>query len=457
MSIIMDFTTTAMARPDIVHDTYATFSKNLEGIDLKQCRLFINIDPLPVDGDREKVVKVGKKFFGEVYANLPDKPNYTEAYNWIWSNAETKFIFNLEDDWGLMEPVSIPMLLKYFDDGLYPELLEVALRAYTYPYKSCPTSPSIMHERFYKAVGGKLNPKVNPEMQLRGNRFGIFMPARSLGVRHEGRIICYPEDTKRVILKDLGRVWLEKSEYAKPNIQKDQFVAWIKKDKKHKDELTVLADKFDCDKGTIKHNYTVFYNKYFHSIRNDQFNMLEIGYGGGLSTKMWLYYFQNIMLYIFYYKKRPQEFSKKGHILRRYTNEGRLKYVQGDQWNAKHLKQLDGDYKIIIDDGTHVTEDVQFTMGHLFKRLEPGGIYVIEDLDCNRKHNPVFGYEAPTVISLLKEAKYDTGKLTNRLVSREMEAELNEWISSIDIFMGKIAFIRKKKDKKHMGIKGIRW
>jgi len=47
MSIIMDFTTTAMVRPHILDRTLGSFSKNLQDVNLKECRLVINIDPLP--------------------------------------------------------------------------------------------------------------------------------------------------------------------------------------------------------------------------------------------------------------------------------------------------------------------------------------------------------------------------------------------------------------------------
>jgi len=228
--MIMDFTTTAMARPDIVDKTYTTFSKNLKGINLKECRLFINIDPLPKDIDRKKVTEVAQKHFKEVYSNYPDKPNYTAAYNWIWSSAESEFIFNLEDDWELLREISVPELLKYFKK--YPYLMEVALRAYSYKYKACPTSPSIMHSRYYKAVAGKLNEKINPEIQLRGKNFGIEMPAPRFKISWKGKIIAYPEQNKEelIILKDLGREWLKKSEFKRPKGKKG-FTTWEIKNK----------------------------------------------------------------------------------------------------------------------------------------------------------------------------------------------------------------------------------
>lgn len=227
MSIIMDFTTPAVARPYLIDQTYSSFSKNLKGIDLKQCRLFINIDPFPEDVKRKNVVKVAQKYFKEVHYNYGEVGNFTAACNWIWSNADTKFIFHLEDDWELISEVNLAKILKYFDK--YPNLLQVALRAYHYPYRSVALSPGIMHERLYKAVAGKLDPNKNPESQMRGEKYGIKMPARSLKISYKGLVIAYPEKIKTRVIRDLGRGWMKSSQYRKPDVSKSNFITWIKK------------------------------------------------------------------------------------------------------------------------------------------------------------------------------------------------------------------------------------
>ncbi len=226
MSIVMDFTTTAMARPDVIYKTYKSFSKNLVGIDLKECRLFINIDPLPIDVDRKEVTKIASQYFKEVNPNYPEKPNFTAACNWLWSNAETKYIFHLEDDWTLLKKVSVPLLLKYFNKQ--PELMQVILRAYRYTYFKCVLSPGIFHERFYKMVAGKLNEGCNPEIQLRGKKFGIKMPDPESKITSKGKIIVHESKSKNIIVKDSGRAWLKKSGYKKPK-KKGSFTSWESK------------------------------------------------------------------------------------------------------------------------------------------------------------------------------------------------------------------------------------
>jgi hypothetical protein len=224
----MDFTTTAVARHGIFNQTLSSFSKNLKGINLKDCRLVINVDPLPPNRKRRDVIKVAKKYFRQVKYNLPNKPNFTAAYNWVWENANTEYIFNLEDDWLLTAEVDVPALLKYFEKN--DKLLQILLRAYNYHYRTCALSPSIIHRRLYSAVGGNMNVKINPEAQLRGERFGIKMPTRGKGVSRKGLIRVYPKKLKAVILKDLGRQWIKKTNLRKSGGgKKARFITWEKK------------------------------------------------------------------------------------------------------------------------------------------------------------------------------------------------------------------------------------
>jgi len=57
---------------------------------------------------------------------------------------------------------------------------------------------------------------------------------------------------------------------------------------------------------------------------------------------------------------------------------------------------LIGECDIIIDDGSHVPEHQINTFNFLFdKMLKNGGIYIIEDIECNywNPKNTIYGYE----------------------------------------------------------------
>ena len=219
---MIEFTTTAVNRPEVLDKTYSSFRKNLLGVDMSECTLNINIDPIP-DGDRQGVIDVCNKYFKETRCNLPDEPNFTNAYSWIFSSARTDVIFNLEDDWQLIKPVDISPFIEMLRNN--EELMEVALRAYVYDYETLPLSPSLMHRRYYGAIAGNLDSSKSPEIQLRGEKFGIVMPCKKSGIGPKGRLIVHPK--KEIVLKDLGRNWIAGTKFSRPK-RKCDFTTWVK-------------------------------------------------------------------------------------------------------------------------------------------------------------------------------------------------------------------------------------
>jgi len=221
---MLDFTTTAVSRPAIIDKTYASFQKNLKDIDLKECTLYINIDPFPPDSNRAKVVEVCKRYFKTVVYRTPSEANFTGAINWLWTQATSPLIFHIEDDWKLVKPVSLMKLISFFTTN--PYLLQVALRAYPYKYDRCCLSPSLIAKKFYKSVAGNLDESLNPEVQLRGHVFGIDLPSKDMGISHKGKVVVFPE--KDIVLKDMGRAWIEQTHFTRPP-KKNQFTSWIEK------------------------------------------------------------------------------------------------------------------------------------------------------------------------------------------------------------------------------------
>ena len=146
-------------------------------------------------------------------------------------------------------------------------------------------------------------------------------------------------------------------------------------------ELTILANKYGSDKGTVygdKHNFTEIYEKYFKPFKNKTINILEIGVNDGSSLNMWYEYFPNAKIY-------GLDIDDKSI----YSND-RVECGIIDQSKKEHLeeyvKNTDLSFDIIIDDGSHHMSDQQLTFGFLFPLLKSDGIYIIEDLHtslCN--------------------------------------------------------------------------
>lgn len=143
--------------------------------------------------------------------------------------------------------------------------------------------------------------------------------------------------------------------------------------------LTELANQIGSDKGTNIvpfHNYCSAYEPHFEKIRDKPLRILEIGVNEGPSLRLWNEYFSQATIYgvdINLARVKPEN-----------VKSPRIHLMQADQSNRKALhdviEKTGGSFDIIIDDGGHLMQQQQLSMGVLFPHLVSGGIYAIEDL-----------------------------------------------------------------------------
>ncbi len=122
------------------------------------------------------------------------------------------------------------------------------------------------------------------------------------------------------------------------------------------------------DKGTL-HAYIEEYDKLLSPYRRKDVNVLEIGVAGGYSMRLWREYFTRARL-IGIDIVRP-DFPTTGWWFK--------------QANQASKQELDAVLKeetldVIIDDGSHVLDHQLASFIALYPRLNPGGIYIIEDI-----------------------------------------------------------------------------
>ena len=102
--------------------------------------------------------------------------------------------------------------------------------------------------------------------------------------------------------------------------------------------------------------------------------LMEIGVAHGGSIEMWLKYFENDV--VIYGIDSNQDFLgykfDDAEVYYNCVHQG-----QKDNWDF-FLKDKKG-FDIIIDDGSHVSDDQILTLYTLFPYLNDGGIYVVED------------------------------------------------------------------------------
>lgn len=143
--------------------------------------------------------------------------------------------------------------------------------------------------------------------------------------------------------------------------------------------LKEIGDKYCTDKFRDDVNYTLPYFKYFEPKRSEKLKILEIGVATGAGVRTWNEYFKNAQIFGMDNWNKNTGREGVGEALEKEN----IKIFNGDQGSKIALDKMTnlfGTFDIIIDDGGHTMSQQQVSLGYLFKFLNTGGIYVVEDL-----------------------------------------------------------------------------
>lgn len=131
------------------------------------------------------------------------------------------------------------------------------------------------------------------------------------------------------------------------------------------------SDKWD--------SYLTVYDEVFLPYRDRSISLLEIGVQNGGSLEVHARYFANHQLIV----------GCDIHPLCAslvYPDHDKIRIVVGDA-NALETRtkiaSLSADFDIIIDDGSHKSDDIILSFLNYFPRLKPGGLFVVEDLHAS--------------------------------------------------------------------------
>mgnify|MGYP005841595473 CR=1 FL=1 len=151
--------------------------------------------------------------------------------------------------------------------------------------------------------------------------------------------------------------------------------------------LTDLADLYGSDKGSKKHRYTELYHMLFHPYRQRKITFLEMGLliGGpehGVSAERATHDLPSIRMWLEYFPKARihgldvSDFSWFAH--------DRFTFHRCDMDDRAAIRGAAQAIRpaptIVIDDASHASHHQQNAFLEIFPRLQPGGLYVIEDL-----------------------------------------------------------------------------
>lgn len=136
--------------------------------------------------------------------------------------------------------------------------------------------------------------------------------------------------------------------------------------------LTGLADLYGSDKGNIKHGYTKIYEKLIADLtpnrKTAQLRVGEIGVACGASLRMWANHLPAATIEGFDIQPECANLCKD------------LKNVTITISDPRQVNREGFD--LVVDDGSHIAEDVLGNFVHCWKWVKPGGYYVIEDMAC---------------------------------------------------------------------------
>ena len=214
--------------------------------------------------------------------------------------------------------------------------------------------------------------------------------------------------------------------------------------------LVELFNVFGSDKGTevffgggVPHCYALDYHRILEPLRHEAFNMLEIGLENASkedsqardapSLRAWREYFPQASLFGF----DINDFS--------FFAQERTTTYQGDQSSPDDLARfLEGAgnprFRVILDDGSHASSHQQISLAKLFDAVEPGGLYIIEDL-----HWQPFDEVATTLQMLV--SYLDTGTVSSPFINAADAQRLQDSIAEVRIYKSndaEFAVVRKR-------------
>ena len=219
---------------------------------------------------------------------------------------------------------------------------------------------------------------------------------------------------------------------------------------KRKKSLNEIFNYFGTDKGTnvknpyskiskkkMGHGFGKFYEKYFHKFQEEDFNFLEIGTWEGASLASFYFYFKRAFIY-----------GLDRNFKNNYSSR-RLEFIYCDTTVSSDLNILKKKFKnkkfrVIIDDGSHLLNDIIGNLKFFFKFLDKGGFYVIEDFNHpkyfdylnNSKKKELYIHE---IIINLKNRKF----FKSKILSQKDQKFLFENIKKIYVHKGKMLNYKK--------------
>lgn len=231
----------------------------------------------------------------------------------------------------------------------------------------------------------------------------------------------------------------------KINIDKQNFL-----NNKSLDELFHYygSDKAEIVNTTSEpgHGFSKYYTENLYELKDKKINILEVGSYSGASAAAFKKYFKNSSIYCFDINISKFLYSsEKIHVFGlNINNEKKLNEI----FKSLNINSNSNFFDVIIDDGSHYLSDILITFKNLFKYVNNGGIYIIEDFkfpNYYKTNNNIDHILVDKVLESLNKKKF----FESNIIKKDFQVYLQNQIKSIKVYKGKlkdsdICFITRK-------------
>ena len=221
-----------------------------------------------------------------------------------------------------------------------------------------------------------------------------------------------------------------------------------------------LKELYKNHSGKVSDKWSIYLNEYEDKLKNYQklaVKFFEIGVLNGGSLEIFSKYFSNAELIL------GCDIDPKCKELQ--FNTPKIKFIPGDVNKDEIKNQITklSKFDIILDDGSHNSDDIIKTFCNYFNYLKDGGLYIIEDLHCSywREHKGGLFFPISSInffkklVDIINHEHWGVEKNKEWLLRgfiQNYKININnlelEQIHSIE-FINSLCFIKKKSSKEN--------
>ncbi len=222
-------------------------------------------------------------------------------------------------------------------------------------------------------------------------------------------------------------------------------------------DLNFLCEFFNSDKGEnfinqyaqpskqdgkkiIAHGYAKIYEKYLKDNKNRILSIIELGSFYGNASAAFFFYFKNAKIYSADINPDMYLYSSK-RLKNFFTDTSSRSSIEKNIIN-KNIK-----FDLIIEDASHMLKDQIISLFTLFRTLNSGGLFIVEEIDFPEKREDMrINQDFPDLKTILKKIM-NKENFNSKYISENEKLFFLDNVETIKFYNGninEIVVIKKK-------------